>query len=85
MINLMSEKIATIYRATGRELPKKWAENAGISSDEVVQVTITKDREAKASRLREIMDDIGNQAKKNGLTEEVLNQILNEIDEERSY
>lgn len=33
--------------------------------------------------LREIMDDLSAQAEKNGLTPEILEQILKEIDEER--
>lgn len=72
----MSELVSTIYRATGKELPKKWAENAGIDSDEVVQITVTPEREILAAELSEIMDEAAAEAKKNGLTEKKLDELL---------
>lgn len=35
--------------------------------------------------LEELLEDIGNQAESNGLTPEVLQKILKEIDEERKH
>ena len=81
----MTSKQTTIERVSGRELPKAWAQRAQVQPDDMVQITIAPDRNESAKNLKMIMDEAAAQAKRNGLTEEKLNQILNEIDEERSY
>ena len=83
--NTMTSKQTTIERVSGRELPKAWAQRAQVQPDDMVQITITPDRNESGKNLKMIMDEAAAQAKRNGLTEEKLNQILNEIDEERSY
>ena len=81
----MTSKQTTIERVSGRELPKAWAQRAQVQPDDMVQITIVPHRDEASKKLIALMDKMGAQAAKNGLTEEKLNQILNEIDEERSY
>ena len=81
----MATKQTTIEQVSGRELPKAWAQRAQVQPDDMVQITIAPDRDEASKKLIALMDNMGTQAEKNGLTEEKLNQILNEIDEERSY
>lgn len=57
---------------------------ARMTSLEKKAISETLDRLISNRRsLEEIMDDISSQAEKNGLTPEILENILKEIDEER--
>ena len=60
----------------GRQLPKEWAERAGIGPDDVVSVTIGPSREEALSQLRAVMDKIGQDAAARGLTPEKLREIV---------
>jgi len=57
---------------------------ARMSASEKKRISETLDRFiANRRTLEEIMNDAGDQAEKNGLTQEILDTILKEIDEER--
>lgn len=66
----------TIDEVKGRDLPRAWAERAGIGPNDTVSVTITASRREAMRRLGPIMDRIGAQAAASGLTPEKLKEIL---------
>ena len=66
----------TIDEVKGRDLPRAWAERAGIGPDDTVSVTITASRREAMRRLGPIMDRIAAQATASGLTPEKLKEIL---------
>jgi len=72
----------TITNVRGSELPAAWAERAGVRPDQEVDVVI-QDRGAAMRRLTKLMDELGAQAQANGLTEEGLDALLKEIEDER--
>jgi hypothetical protein len=54
----MMDRRILIEDVKGRDLPKDWAERAGIGPDEVVRVTIGPNRRELAAALRGTMDRI---------------------------
>jgi hypothetical protein len=66
----------TIDEVKGRDLPRAWAERAGIRPDDTVSVTIAASRRQAMRRLGPIMDRIAAQAAASGLTPEKLKKIL---------
>lgn len=72
----------TIRNVRGSELPPDWAQQAGVSPEQEVDIVI-QDRKAAMRQLTDLMDRMGKEAAHRGLTEEKLNDILNEIDDER--
>lgn len=56
-------------------------ERMSVTEKNMISETLTRLIENRRS-LEEIMDDISSQAERNGLTPEVLDKILKEIDEE---
>ena len=69
-------KTTVIDKIKGKELPQEWAEKAGVLPDEEVQVTIGPSREEAAKELIKIMDRMGEEAERRGLTDEKLNELL---------
>ena len=69
-------KTITIDKVKGYDLPKAWAREAEVRPEEEVQITIGPTREEAAKELVRIMDRMGKEARKNGLTEEKLTKLL---------
>ena len=61
-----------------RELPPQIRDAIDMPPDTEVQVTVMLTREEKGHRLTRAMDEMAAQAKANGLTQEILDEILNE-------
>lgn len=61
-----------------RELPPEIRDAIDMPPDTEVEVTVMLSREEKGRRLTRAMDEMAAQAKANGLTEEILDEILNE-------
>lgn len=59
-------------------IPKEWMQEAEIRPDEAVEITIGPPREQKVQELLELVGKMGNEARKNGLTEEKLTTLLDE-------
>jgi hypothetical protein len=72
----MNVKTITIDRVKGRELPKAWAKDADVAPDETVEITIQPPRDERLKELFSIMDQAGEEAKKGGLTDDILATIL---------
>ena len=72
----------TLYKKSlkARDLPREWREEGSFAPDEEVTVYIEPaDPElARARSLLEVMNIIGRRAQARGLTEEKLQEILNE-------
>ena len=66
----------TIDEVRGRDLPKAWAERAGIGPDDLVRITIAAPREAIAAELGEALSRIGVELQRAGIAPET---ILKEI------
>ena len=64
------------------ELPASIRDQLGLPADEEVRVTVeaddTIDRKAAFAALSKSMDEMSAQAAANGLTQEILDEILNE-------
>jgi hypothetical protein len=71
-----------IQNVRGADLPPAWAQQAGILPDQEVDIVI-QDRKAALQQLKKLMAQMGEEAKRNGLTEEKLQELLEEIDVER--
>lgn len=71
-------KTITIDNIRGDQLPQEWAKQAEISPDEIVAITIGPPRKQQVEKLLELINKIGQDAKKKGLTEQKLSQLLNE-------
>ena len=69
-------KSTTIEQVRGRDLPSDWARQAGVSGDEVVEVVIRPPRTQRLEQLFNLMDRMGEEAKRRGLTEEKLQDLL---------
>ena len=72
----------TIRNVQGKDLPSDWAQLAGVAPDQEVDIVI-QDRKAAMRRLEKLMEELGKEAAHNGLTEEKLEELLNEIEDER--
>lgn len=72
----------TIQNVRGDELPRRWAELVGAADDDELIVQIIPKRLAW-QKMKDAMNELSQQAEKNGLTEEKLEEILNEIADER--
>jgi hypothetical protein len=77
-----TQQRVTIPNVRGRDLPAEWARQAGVLPDQEVDIVI-QDRKAAWRRLKVLMDGMGEEAARKGLTEEKLEKILEEIDDER--
>ena len=66
----------TIENAKGRDLPRDWAERAGIGPDDVVRVSILPNQERRLAEIRALWNRIGANAAKLGLDETAL---LNDV------
>ena len=73
---LMNVKTITIDKVKGWELPKAWADEAEVLPEEEVQITIGPTRGEAAKELVRIMDRMGEEARRNGLTEKKLTKLL---------
>ena len=62
----------------GKDLPEPWQKKAKVEPYEIVTVTIQPGTEELTKRLLEIADRVTDEAGKKGLTEEKLNELLNE-------
>lgn len=60
----------------GSELPRQWAERASVRPDDAVQITIGPSRDEAAKELLSIMDQMGVEADRRGLTDEKLAELL---------
>jgi hypothetical protein len=66
----------TFDEVKGRDLPRAWAERAGIGPDDTVCVTITADRQKRADDLRRVMSDVSAQLRAQGFKpEDILEAI----------
>lgn len=72
----MNVKTITIDKVKGRELPRAWAEEADVAPDETVEVTIQLPREKRLKDLFFVMNQAGEEAKKRGLTDDILATLL---------
>jgi hypothetical protein len=86
-LTIMSSKERTQTRKTirnvrGADLPPAWAQQAGILPDQEVDIVI-QDRKAAIQRLEKLMDKMGEEAQRQGLTEKKLQELLQQIDDER--
>ena len=72
----MNVKTITIDKVKGRELPRAWAEEAQVAPDETVEVTIQLPREKRLKELFSVMNQAGEEAKKGGLTDDILATLL---------
>ena len=61
-----------------RDLPPAIRDAMGMPPETEVQVTVELSRAEKGRRLTRAMDEMAAQAKANGLTQEILDEILNE-------
>ena len=61
-----------------RELPPQIRDAIGMPPETEVQVTVELTYEEKGRRLTRAMDEMAAQAKANGLTQEILDEILDE-------
>ena len=62
----------------GSELPRQWAERAAVRPDDAVQITIGPSRDEAAKELLRIMDQMGTEADRRGLTDEKLAALLSD-------
>lgn len=62
----------------GKDLPEQWQTKAKVKPYEVVTVTIQPGTEELTKRLLNIADKVSVEAEQKGLTEEKLNELLNE-------
>lgn len=75
---IMSTMKTLTQEVPGRDLPEKWRMLAEVSPDEYVTVIIQPSRDNLTSKLLEIAERASDEAKKKGLTEEKLSELLNE-------
>lgn len=62
----------------GKDLPKEWRDKANVSPDEIVEIVIQPPRSEQLKKLFGLMDSMSDEAKRNGLTEEKLAELLSE-------
>lgn len=62
----------------GRDLPEDWRKKIEIGPDDYVTVIIQPGRDMLTAKLLDIAERASDEAKKNGLTEEKLTELLNE-------
>ena len=69
---------ATIGEVRGSQLPKEWSQFISVNPEEKYTITIQsqEDRRTSVQRLQAIMDQISEEAEKNGMTAEDLEEIL---------
>lgn len=72
----MTMKTTVIDNIKGSELPLVWAERAAVRPDDEVQITIGPSRGEAAKELLRIMDQMGEEAERRGLTDEKLAELL---------
>jgi hypothetical protein len=70
-----------IQNVRGADLPPDWAQKAGILPDQEVDIVI-QDRKVALQQLKKQMAQMGEEAKRNGLTEEKLQELLEENGDE---
>jgi hypothetical protein len=75
--NMSTMKTLT-QEVPGRDLPEKWRIMAEVSPDEYVTVIIQPSRDKLTGKLLEIAERASGEARKKGLTEERLSELLNE-------
>jgi len=69
-------KPTLIEKIRGKDLPPEWAEKADVQPEEEVQVLIGPGRRAAAKALLRSMERLGTEAKRQGLTEAKLAELL---------
>lgn len=74
----MSTMKTLTQEVPGRDLPEDWRKMAEIGPDDYVTVIIQPGRDALTGKLLEIAERASDEARKNGLTDEKLTELLNE-------
>lgn len=72
----MTMKTTVLDNIKGSELPPLWAKRAAVRADDEVQITIGPSRDVAGSELLRIMDEMGAEADRRGLTDEKLAELL---------
>jgi hypothetical protein len=69
-------KTIIINKVKGKDLPKEWAERAEVCPEDTVEVTIQPSRDERLRELFAAMDRVGEEAERQGLTDEKLAELL---------
>ncbi|MBF0369414.1 MAG: hypothetical protein HQL52_08170 [Magnetococcales bacterium] len=70
----------TFEAVASAELPSEWAKQLGTQSDDRFSVTLQseEDRQVQVQMIRKVMDQLAEEAERNGMTPEDLEEILGE-------
>ena len=71
-------KRVTIEAVPASSLPDEWRRRADLRGDELVSVTIDEERAEAVRELIELAREMSAHAKRQGLTSEILDEILRE-------
>jgi hypothetical protein len=71
-------KRVTIEAVPASSLPDEWRRKADLRGDEIVSVTIDDERAEAARELIQLAREMSEYAKSQGLTSEILDEILRE-------